>query len=201
MSGRSEAVRVGEVIEASTTEFVAQSYVLHEAPAFGQLVRAGEGKVEIFAVTSIARTGSIDPGRRPVARGRDESDEEDVYRHNPELPEILRTEFTAAIVGFRGPDGACQHRLPPRPPRLHGFVYVCSPAEVVEFTTRLEFLQTLAGAAGKAPAAELVAACVRGAGEARGRDRSFLVRAGKELAILYGADLNRLSAILRRIRV
>ena len=192
--------RIGEVIEASTTEFVAQCYVLHEAPPFGSLVRASDGEVDVFGVVANARTGSVDPGRRPVARGRDEEDEEDIYRSNPELREILRTEFTTVVVGSRDIGGSYQQWLPRRPPRLHAFVYACSREEAAGFTERLDFLPTLLGGAGRAPADELVAACLREASAARGNDREFLVRAGKELAVLLAGDLNRLSAILRRIR-
>ncbi len=192
--------RIGEVIEASTTEFTAQSYVLHDAPAFGSFVRASDGEVEVLAVVADARTGSVDPGRRPVARGQDEASEEDVYRRNPELQEILRTEFTAVVVGFRDAAGVYHQRLPRRPPRLHAFVHACAPDEVVGFTERLDFLPTLLAGAGQAPADELAAACVREASAARGDDHAFLVRSGKELAVLLAADLNRLSAVLRRIR-
>jgi len=193
------ASRIGEVIEASTTEFVAQTYVLHAAPPFGSFVRASDGEVDILAVVANARTGSVDPGRRPVARGQDEEDEADVYRRNPELQEILRTEFTAVVVGFRAPDGAFRQRLPRRPPRLHAFVHACRPTEVAGFTERLDFLPTLLGGAGKAPADELVAACVRESAAVRGDGPAFLVRAGKELAVLLAMDLNRLSAVLRRV--
>ena len=194
------SVRIGEVIEASTTEFTAQCYVLHDAPAFGSFVRASDGEADVFAVVANAWTGSVDPGRRPVARGQDEEDEEDVYRRNPELQEILRTEFTAVVVGFRDAGGAYHQRLPRRPARLHAFVHACSSDEVADFTERLDFLPTLLGSAGRAPGDELVAACVREASVARGHDRAFLVRSGKELAVLLAMDLNRLSAILRRLR-
>ena len=194
------ASRIGEVVEASTTEFIAQCYELHEAPAFGSFVRAGGGEVGVLGVVANAWTGSIDPGRRPVPRGRDEAEEEDVYRHNPELPEILRTEFTATVVGFRDPDGSYHHRLPRRPCRLHSFVHALAPDEVRDFTEQLDFLPTLLGGTGKSPADELVAACVREAAGVREDNRSFVVRAGKELAILLAGDPNRLSAILRKVR-
>ena len=36
------AIRIAEVIEASTTEFNSQCYSLYEAPALGSLIRAGD---------------------------------------------------------------------------------------------------------------------------------------------------------------
>ena len=46
----------------------------------------------------------------------------------------------------------------------------------------------------------VVSAFLRQAAAAREDGRAFLVGAGKELAILLGGELNRLNAILRRIR-
>ncbi len=191
--------RIGEVIEASTTGFVAQSYELHQAPPFGSFVRASDGAVEIFGIVCYAETCGVDPGRRPIARGRDEVDEEEIYRNNPELPELLRTEFTSVVVGFReGRD--VFHYLPPRPPRIHGFVHICDDEEVRDFTSDLDFLQTLVNANVRVSVDELIAATLRQAGNTRDADRSFLVRAGKELATLLINDINRLNGILRRIR-
>ena len=149
------------------------------------------------------RAERLDRQRRPespaVARGRDEPDEEAIYRNNPELPEILRTEFTALVVGYLGPAGSYEQRLPRRPCRLHAFAHAARPEEVREFAERLDFLQTLI-AGGGAVADELVAACLREAAAAKGGDRGYLVRAGKELAVLLGSDVNRLTAVLKRIR-
>ncbi|MCL5961761.1 MAG: hypothetical protein M1358_21015 [Chloroflexi bacterium] len=191
--------KIGEVVEAGTTEFIAQSYELHQAPPFGSFVRTSDGALDIYGVVHLAKTTGIDPGRRPLARGKDEESEEDIFRNNPELSELLRTEFTAATIGFRG-SGAVLQYLPPRPPRIHGFVYECSPGEVVAFTDRLDFLQTIATSGIRGPVDELIAACIRSAAEARGGDRAFLIRAGKELAMLLGSEVGRLNGILRRIR-
>ena len=96
-----------------TTSFTAQCYVLHDAPAFGSFVRAERRRDR--RPRGRRRTpgrGASDPSRRPVARGRDEPDEEAIYRNNPELPEILRTEFTALVVGYRGPIGELRAAAP-----------------------------------------------------------------------------------------
>ncbi len=106
--------RVGEVIEASTTVFTAQCYELYGSPALGSLVKTGDGTVEQYGIVYETVTAGIEPGRRPIARGKDESDEEDVYKNNPQLLKLLRTEFSSLVVGYRGdirwdsskPDGA-----------------------------------------------------------------------------------------------
>lgn len=193
------SLKIGEVIEASTTEFIAQCYELHRAPDFGSLVRASDGFLDIYGLVGLTRTASVDPGRRPIARGRDEPDEEAIYRNNPELPDVLRTEFAAVTVGFLEGNTVRQY-LPPRPPRLHGFVFPCSPEETVNFTRRLDFLHTLVASPVRGLADELIAACLRQASLNRGGDRAFLVAAGRELAVLLTNDVNRLNGILRRIR-
>ncbi|MBI3978527.1 MAG: hypothetical protein HY331_10110 [Chloroflexi bacterium] len=192
------ATKIGEVVEASTAEFVAQSYELHEAPEFGSLVRATGGAFDVYGLTVRVTTASIEPGRRPIARGRDEATLADVFRNNPQIPRLLRTEFVALVVGFQANGGVCQY-LPPHPPPVHGFVHPCEPAEVVAFTGRLDFLSLLMQARGPSQPDELIAAFLRQVHRARG-DRSFLVAAGKEIALLLGGDVGRLNGILRRIR-
>ena len=186
--------KIGEIIEASTAGFVAQCYELHEPPPFGSLVKTREGEREIYGVVSDAATRSIEPGRRPIARGREEVDEEEIYRSNPQLASLLRTEFTALVVGH-GEGERLHHYLPPRPARVHSFVYLCDGEEVARFSQSLDFLSILV-----AQEDELIAACLRYAAQAHGDSHRFLVRVGKELALLLGAETGRLNAILRRIK-
>ena len=191
--------KIGEVIEASTGEFVAECYELHTPPPLGSLLRTTDGQVEIYGVVCNASTESIDPGRRPLARGREESEEENIYRQHPQLSRLLRTTFDTLVIGH-GQGDELHHYLPPRPPRVHSFVYVCEGDEVRLFTRSLDFLAILLSArAGSVD--EVVSACLRQAAGAHDDERAFLVRAGKELAILLGGELNRLNAILRRIKL
>ena len=193
--------RIGEVIEASTSEFLAQCYELEEAPPFGNLVKTIDRatETEVYAVVYNAETSSIDPERRPIARGKDEAEEADIFRHNPQLAKLLRTNFRALVLGHRAESGLF-HRLPPKPARIHSFVYICEADEVQQFTRSLDFLTLLVNARVPASMEELVAACLRQAAEAHEESRAFLVAAGKELALLLGGQLNRLDAILRRIK-
>ena len=152
-----------------------------------------------YGVVCNASTESIDPGRRPLARGREESEEGNIYRQHPQLSRLLRTTFDTLVIGH-GQGDALHHYLPPRPPRVHSFVYLCEGDEVRRFTQSLDFLAILLGArAGSVD--EVVSACLRRAAVAHDDERAFLVRVGKELAVLLGGELNRLNAILRRIRL
>ena len=191
--------RVGEVIEASTTEFVAQCYELYQSPPLGSLVKTGDQAGEQYGVVYYATTSSLEPGRRPIARGRDEADEAAVYRTSPQLLKLLRTEFSVLVVGYQE-DGAVRHYLPPQPARIHGFVYRCSPDEVRGFGQSLGFLSILINARLPVATEELVAAALRQMSQAYDDPRAFLVAAGKELALLLGGEFNRLKAVLGRIR-
>lgn len=161
-------------------------------------MKTGEGELDILAIVHNASTRSIDPTRRPIARGEGELSEEDVFARNPQLEKLLRTEFQALVVGYVR-DGAHRFYLPPRPARLHAFVYLCEPEEIQEFSRSLDFLSILTTSR-IASGDELVSACLRLASEAQPDKEAFLVTAGKELSLLLGREPQRLNAILRRLR-
>jgi hypothetical protein len=191
------ANKIGEIVEASTAGFTAQCYELHQPPPFGSLVRARCGHIEIYAVVSGAATASIEAGRRPVARGREEEVEEDVFSANPQLDKLLRTDFDGLVVGHRDGD-KLNHYLPPQPAKIHSFVFLCEPDEVAAFNQSLDYLSILIYAEHQAD--ELIAASLRHAATTREDSRDFLVGAGKELASFLADDTSRLNTILRRIR-
>ena len=193
------ADRVGEVIEASTTDFVAQCYELYQSPPLGSLVKTTDLPVELYGIVYFTTTSSLEPGRRPIARGKDEESEEGIYRSNPQLTKLLRTEFSALVVGYRENEKLYRY-LPPKPARIHGFVYLCPLEEVREFSQSFDFLNMLINARLPVSTEELVAASLRQMSQAQEDPRTFLVAAGKELAIMLGGEFNRLKAILGRIR-
>lgn len=191
--------RVGEIIEASTAEFAAQCYELYESPPLGGLVKTGDGAEAQYGIVYNVTTSSIEPGRRPIARGKDEAREEDIYRSSPQLAKLLRTEFSALVIGHKQ-GGSLLYYLPARPARIHSFVYVCKPEEIKEFSRSFGFLSILVNAQLPVPIEEITAACLRQMSQQADDPRAFLVAAGKELTVLLGSDFNRLKAILGRIR-
>ena len=88
----SEAERVGEVIEASTTDFTAQCYELYQSPPLGSLVKLEDADIELYGVVYQVTTTSFEPGRRPIARGKDEVSAEAVYEvlHGPVSAKAVR---------------------------------------------------------------------------------------------------------------
>jgi hypothetical protein len=194
-----ETERVGEVIEASTTGFTAQCYQLYQIPPLGSLVKTGSSAAELYAIVYNAGTSSLEPGRKPIARGQDEKAEEDIYRSSPQLAKLLRSEFGAVVVGHKDGDRLYQH-LPPQPARIHSFVYRCTDTEIMEFGKSFDFLNILLNANLPLPAEELVGAALRQMSRAHKDPRAFLVAAGKELAILLSGNLGSLNAILGRMK-
>lgn len=190
--------RVGETIAVSIRDFQAQSYGLYEAPSFGSFVRMASTApgIEIYAVVQDIRTEPIDPSRPVVARGGQLSREEAIYEENPHFGHVMRTCFSAVVVGY-AQDDLIQHRLPPQPPRIHGFVHACEPEEVARLTEHLGFLRLLMAANASN---DLISACVRAAAGARAADVGFLVGVGKELIILLSEDPDRLGTLLPLLR-
>lgn len=187
--------RVGEIIEAGTVQFTAQCYELYEMPPLGSLVKTSD----IYGIVANAATSSLEPGRRPIARGRDEASEEAVYRENPQLTKLLRSEFAALVVGHKE-DGRICHYLSPNPARIHSFVYLCAPEEVQVFSRSFGFLNMLINAGLPVPTDELIAAALRQMSRSHADRRAFLVAAGKELAALLSHDFNQLKSILGRLQ-
>ena len=191
--------RVGEVIEASTTDFVAQCYELYQSPPLGSLVKTRDEPIDLYGIVYHATTGSLELGRRPIARGKDEASEEEIYRSSPQLLKLLKSEFSALVVGHREGE-KLYHYLPPKPARIHGFVYQCGLEEVRDFSRSLAFLNILVGTHLPLPVDEIVAAALRQMSQSHEDPHTFLVAAGKELAILLSGQFNQLKAILGRLK-
>jgi hypothetical protein len=190
-----QSTRIAEVIEASTAQFTAQCYELYELPPLGSLVKTGD----IYGIVCHAQTAGLEPGRKPIARGKDETSEEAVYQSSPQLSKLLRSDFMAAAVGYKEGERLYQY-LPPHPARIHSFVYLCQPDDVKEFSQSLGFLSILVNAALPIPTEELIAAALRQMSQSQDDPRAFLVAAGKELANLLSADFIRLKNILGRLK-
>ena len=186
--------RFGEVVEASIERLVGQCHRLYDAPALGTLVRAGEG---VYAAVQDVTTAALDPTRRVIARGADAEREADVYAEHPQLELLLRTEVTLTVVGHREA-GEVRQYLPPLPPRIHTFLYVCPADEVRSFVRGLDFV-TLLLDAGRGVGDEVLAAVLRRAASAFDAPRDFLLGASRAVAVQLVGDTARLNAVLRRL--
>ena len=81
---------IGEIVETSTTQFLAQACELGRAPAFGSLVKVLSGPAEVFGLVSRVRTGGLEPGAQAVMRGRSGVRDAAIYHENPDLEAVLR---------------------------------------------------------------------------------------------------------------
>ncbi|MTJ52784.1 hypothetical protein FJR38_08975 [Anabaena sp. UHCC 0253] len=199
---------LAEVIETTTTEFLAQCLEPEDLsfppmPPFGSWVCAAdeESGNQVYAVVYYATTMPIDSVHRAVALGLSL---EALREEQPQIFAMLKTEFRAAIVGFQekslniSDNGRIHQYLPPRPPQIHQAVYHCQTEAIIQFTEQFDFLRTLLFING-APVDSLAAAVIRGVYQLRKNDREWLIRAGRHLSILLKDDYDRLRFILSQI--
>jgi hypothetical protein len=187
---------LGEVVRASTSEFVAQCHRLYEAPPLGALVKS-EGDTPVYGVVGEVTTQSIDPGRRTMALGEEDASGDAVYDRNPQIARLLTTEFRSIVVGH-GDGGHLRRYLAPLPPRIHDFVFPCHEDEVAGFSDSLDFLPLLLAAPVGSPD-DVVAAFLRRSSRSHPDSDAFLVQAGKELATVLSGQFQRLNGILKRL--
>jgi hypothetical protein len=187
---------VGRVINASNARFAVGCRLLRtQVPTFGALVKAEAG--DGITILGLIRDVQLldDPLVRQVAVLLEERPEliADQYQR------LLPIEVQVQVVGYRCGDRWC-HWLPPQPPMSLVKIVNCTPDELVAFTDRFDYFRLVLESR-DALADELLAANLRQAATARGDGgRGFLVDAGRELARMLAMDLQRLDAILRRIR-
>ena len=188
---------IGEVVDTSVADFIAQACQLNVAPPFGGFVKVTAPERTIYAVVFAIHTGGLEPGSRPVLRGRDGMRDAAIFDQNPDLEQLLRTEFSALVGGYQE-GSALRTYLPPSPPPLHWSVLECDQSEIARLTRRLDYFRTILSA-GQAPVDALLAANIRLAGGASTDESAFRIRAGRELATLLKHDYPRLTAILRAL--
>ena len=185
---------IGEVSQASTTRFRAIASKVFEPPRFGSFVKVASTGGLIYGVVASVETASFDSARRAMAFGMPW---EQLLREQPQLMELIQTEFDTVVIGY-GEGDTLHHFLPPYPPRLHDFVSTCTPTEVAAITDSMEFVRTLAGAR-DGSVHELVSAAIREASIARGRDETFVSEAARAVAELFKDDYDLAMSIVRRL--
>lgn len=204
---------IGEVIETSTTEFLAQCLEPEELnfpamPPFGSWVKSfdEESGNKIFSLVTNVTTAPIDSVHRARALGLTLAE---LKEQQPQIFAMLKTEFRAVIIGFETPktnenngfspsDGSIFQYLPPRPPQIHQAVFRCQPEEITKFTNNPDFLRVLLQVP-NTPVESLIAATLRESYRLRNGDRQWLVNAGRTLSVLLKNDYDCLKYILSQV--
>ncbi|MDD5190716.1 MAG: hypothetical protein PHE50_06720 [Dehalococcoidales bacterium] len=189
--------KIAEVIAAGSAEFTAECYELYNIPPLGSLVKTINEPVEIIGVVGQSMTSGFEPGRRPIARGKDEASEAAVYQTNPQLTKLLRSEFQVVVIGHKNGANLFQY-LPPKPAHIHGFVLPCSSDEIQTFSRSFDFLNLLMHNE-QIPPEELIAAALREMSRVQPDPSAFLIAAGKKLTGLMSGDYQKLKAVLGRL--
>jgi hypothetical protein len=160
----------------------------------GQAVESGL----IFGLVAHAQMTSLDAGRRPTALGY--ATEEQLRLHQPQIFELIVTEFSGLLIAQSDADGKLRYGIPPKPPRIHTRVYACSNAEIIAATTRLSYLRRiLDGAPAGVSSEEMCAAVIRHGWNARRQSSEYLHDAGQQLAAAIGMDYDRLERIVKAV--
>lgn len=193
--------RIGEVIEANTGGFVAEAQLLHTPPALGSVAVIHESGIDTLAFVTSAETTPKDAGRRPTARGADYESEDEFYARHPEISRLIRTTFSAVIVAHRT-EGQFIAYLPPRPPRLHAFVYPGDVHDIAGLGREPLTLRNIAAARLDAtneflPAAIRTLASVQGSARAQ---EDYLRETGRRLVHFMRDDMRALQTVLAKIR-
>jgi hypothetical protein len=124
----------------------------------------------------------------------------------PMVQELLRMTVRAQILATRparGREEKVRQTLPPHPPDIHDFVYLCDREQVRRLAEPYDFLRTLVQSPDPAvPVDDLLVAALRQIHQAHGGEsggRPALVAAGRALSRLLDDDHERLQSILRRV--
>jgi len=184
---------VGEILESSTREIMAECKLDTQPPPLGTLIKINT-KPMILGIVYNVFTYCIEAGRRPTAYGLTA---EELQEEQPQIFELLKTGFQAVIVGFYEDDTYYQFS-PPLPPPLHSFAYICGEDEIRIFTEEKDFIRVLL-TTNKGQSDEIIISFIRQAWIAHKKDQNVLIDFGKELSILLKDDYDRLKSIMKRI--
>ena len=193
------AIEIGRLLRAGTTGFVVGCRVSQlESPSFGALVKAPlENDYQIFGLIHDIRIDDDGLVRQLVtAEGVDENVIAD-NRLNRNVP----LEMSVLSVGY-SQSGRISHLLPPRPPLSLDVIYLCTPAEVRQFTSegRFGYFRHILRAA-DLPVGELLATHFQQAQEAHtmAGNQGWVSDATQELITLLRDDYSTLMAVLGAI--
>jgi hypothetical protein len=152
-------VKIGEVIQSSSMDFVSEGYDLKKPPAIGSFVSAGQNEPYIIGIVQNVRVEPFDVTRPVLARGQDMANESDVFNQNPQLMDLLTVRFDCITVGTKLSTHIFEG-YSTLPPMIHSFVYPTKLDILLEFVRSLNFIKTVLNTRTSDPDLLLIA-CVR----------------------------------------
>jgi hypothetical protein len=125
------SIQIGHLLRASTTGFIAGCSVSQlETPAFGTLVRAPLDKnYSVFGLIHDIHVDDDGLVRQLVTAGNISAE----VMHDNRERRIVPVEMSVLAVGYEQ-NGNISHLLPPRPPLSLDEIFLCSDAELSNFT-------------------------------------------------------------------
>jgi hypothetical protein len=198
----SESQIVGRILRASTRGFACgtQSSKIDHKHDFGAFVKVpitnDDGIHVIGLIYAVEIKDDMLVNELVMAEAVDSNLLRD-QRENRMVP----VEVSVINVGYSY-GGQMIHSLPPRPPLSLSEVYLCTQAEVYEFTQRCDYFRIVLSAS-EVPSDDLVAAALRYAAwwaYPPEQHYEFMVQCGRELTKQLSNDLRRLSHLLALIR-
>ena len=121
---------IGEIIEVSSRSAIAQSYELYDCPPIGSVVKCGDDTEDIYGVITNIETRSIDPGRSPNPKGPGFAEVNELYKSNPEITHLMKTEFNIVFLGYKH-ENTTTISIPPTPPRIFSFISTLPEDEMI----------------------------------------------------------------------
>ena len=118
---------IGEVVHSTIFQWTSQAWQWDHHPDFGAVVCVQSGQILLFGVVYYIKTGSDDPVRQAFAY---QKDEEELRQEQPQIFELLKTDFSAIPLGYQNGQNLI-YAMPPRPPKMHSFTRLATKEELV----------------------------------------------------------------------
>ena len=194
-------MRLGEVIQSSSVNYVAQGYDIKSPPPLGLFVTAGQDVPNTIGIVQNVKVEPFDPSRPVLARGKILETEEQVFEESPQLMDLLTIRFDCLILGYETERGIVEG-LASVPPMIHSFVSVTDTSVQNQIARNASFVRSLLNATSADPDALLIAT-MRQLAENLGEEQysSLVSFVQRNLMRELARDASRLMNILKYIGV
>lgn len=167
-------MKIGEVIQSSSVNYIAQGYDINSPPPLGAFVTAGQDIPQTIAIVQNVKVEPFDPSRPVLARGNSLELESDVFRESPQLLDLLTIRFDCLILAYQAGQGL-RHGLALHPPMIHSFVNLSDKTVQEKIASSPGFVKTILASKYVDPDSLLVA-CIRQLAECLGEEQYQALR-------------------------